>query len=272
MRKILAFLAPVLVAALGGCFSEETVIKVKADGSGTIVVTTKMKSAKIKEFQAMMEGFAPPGEQGKEKPIFTEEQARAKAAKYGEGVEFVSSEKLTGKDEEGIKATYSFKDITKVRFEQKPDSPLGEMPASPDQKPEKVTFKLEKSGGNVILTAVSPAFKPKEGEEEDKKVEEKEKPDPGQVAMMKQFLGGMKFGLVIEVAGKIVKTNAPHVNGSAVTVLEMDFDALLSDEAQFLKLAEAQPKTIEEAKRAMKDVKGIKVCFDPELKIEFTPQ
>ena len=48
---------------------------------------------------------------------------------------------------------------------------------------------------------------------------------------------GFKVNIDLQVDGKIVKTNADHVKGSKVTLLEMDLGALLADEA---KLREVQ--------------------------------
>jgi hypothetical protein len=50
--------------------------------------------------------------------------------------------------------------------------------------------------------------------------------------MMKPMFKGFKIGIDIEVAGKILKTNADHVAGSRVTLLEMDMEALLQDETK----------------------------------------
>jgi hypothetical protein len=71
----------------------------------------------------------------------------------------------------------------------------------------------------------------------------------------------------VDVLGTIVKTNSPHVQGSRVTLLEMDFKELLANEALLAKVG--QPSSIEEAKTLLAGVKGFKVNLDREVTIEF---
>ncbi len=61
--------------------------------------------------------------------------------------------------------------------------------------------------------------------------------NPQMTEMMKTMFKGFKVNIDLQVAGTIVKTNADHVAGSKVTLLEMDLEALLADEA---KLKEVQ--------------------------------
>jgi nitrate reductase NapAB chaperone NapD len=69
------------------------------------------------------------------------------------------------------------------------------------------------------------------------------------------------------VAGAIVKTNSPYVQGSKVTLLEMDFAELITNDAVLGKLA--NPESIEDAKQMLKGVKGVKVNLDREVMVEF---
>ena len=49
--------------------------------------------------------------------------------------------------------------------------------------------------------------------------------------MVKTMFQGFKVLIDVEVEGKIVKTNADYVNGSRVTLLELDMATLFEDEA-----------------------------------------
>ena len=74
----------------------------------------------------------------------------------------------------------------------------------------------------------------------------------------------------LEVAGAIVKTNAEYVTGSRLTLLEMDMDSLLADEA---KLKALQGKlgadaSLSAVKPYLKDIKGIKID-GPTISVEF---
>jgi len=84
---------------------------------------------------------------------------------------------------------------------------------------------------------------------------------------MKKMLDGLRIEIALEVAGAIVKTNSPYVQGSKVTLLEMDFAELMTNDAVLGKLA--NPESIEDAKQMLKGVKGVKVNLDREVSVEF---
>jgi Trk K+ transport system NAD-binding subunit len=73
--------------------------------------------------------------------------------------------------------------------------------------------------------------------------------------------------IALDVAGAIVKTNSPYVEGSKVTLLEMDFSQLLANQTLLEQVAE--PDSIEEAKKMLQGVKGFKVNLDREVTVEF---
>ena len=50
--------------------------------------------------------------------------------------------------------------------------------------------------------------------------------------MMKTMFQGFKVAIDLEVVGKILKTNADYVEGSRITLMEIDMGALLNDEAK----------------------------------------
>ncbi len=278
MRHSLSLALPALFLALGGCISEKQVIKLNADGSGTITITTIMKKAAIEQMRQMMRSFG--GGEGEAKPpdLFSEEQAKAKAAKMGEGVQFVSAEKINTQDEQGLKATYSFRDITKLRISEQPDNPGGGPggpgPGAAAPKSPPITFKFSKlPSGNLLLTVVNPPSKEPAGGAKDEGPAPPpgaQEPDEAQLAMMKEMLAGLKVSIQLEVSGKIVKTNSPHVSGNTVTLMEMDFDKFLNDISKLKKLAQHQPKSLDDAKALIKDFPGMKIHLDPEITVEFT--
>ena len=55
--------------------------------------------------------------------LFNEKDARSRAAKMGEGVSFVSSRKIKLEGMEGQEATYAFRDMTKLKLSEKPETP-----------------------------------------------------------------------------------------------------------------------------------------------------
>ncbi len=259
-----------LVCALAsGCITAVTTIKLQPDGSGTIEQSMAMKAEMAGQLAAMTAGMGATEQQPGAAPavpeIFSEKEMREAATKYGEGVTFVSSKPIKTGDLVGRVATYKFADITKVRINQKPPSP------SPDhgapKAAEDVLFKFARQpGGTSLLTVVFP----EQAFDKAKKTGEKKaatKPDPAQLEMAKKFLDGLHIEIGLDVAGSIVKTNSPYVEGNRVTLLEMDFSQLMSNDKLLSQVTE--PGSIEEAKQLLAGVKGFKVNLDKEVTVEF---
>jgi hypothetical protein len=254
-------IAPMVLLTVG-CFQGQRTFKVNADGSGTIVDTVKLGE----QAKGMIQGM----EQMDQSPA-AEKKAK-KQAKYaeaatalGEGVTFVST--VPSKDG-GEVTTYAFKDITKVHAVAMPNPDV-----SSTSKEEPMSFQLAKNAaGNTVLTVVAAPKKPAEakpgkaGEAKPEKAAPKKPEEMAQeIAMMKGMLGGLKIKSVVAVNG-LVKTSSPNVVGSAVTLMEVDFDQL--DAAALQKMAEAGPGG-PPTPEMMRGIKGIKVS-DDKVTIEFT--
>ena len=94
--------------------------------------------------------------------------------------------------------------------------------------------------------------------------------NPMMMGMIKTMFKGFKINIGLEVLGSIVKTNAEYVDGPRITLLEMDMESLLADEA---KLKALQGKlgpdvSLSEVKPYLKDIKGIKID-GPSISVEF---
>jgi hypothetical protein len=272
MRSLAAASFCALSLFLAGCFQDKTMMKVNADGSGTIVVTTQMKAAALQQMKEMAKAFG--GDNAKEPEIFTEKEARDRAAKMGEGIEFVSFEPIKAKDAEGMKASYSFKDIRKLKINEMMEPPGGGGPGgglkAQGKKSPPVTFKLDKlANGNNLLTIITPPFETKPDNNPSPALPNGGDLPDEQLAMMKEMMGGLLVSIQVEVPG-LVKTSSKHVEGSKVTILEMDFDKFLGDPARIKKLIASQPKSPEEAKVLLKDFPGVKMNLEPETTIEFS--
>jgi hypothetical protein len=88
--------------------------------------------------------------------------------------------------------------------------------------------------------------------------------------MIKTMFKGFKINIGLEVVGSIVKTNAEYVSGSRLTLLEMDVESLLADEAKLKALqGKLRPDaSLSEVKPLLKDIKGIKID-GPSISVEF---
>jgi hypothetical protein len=273
MRAIVRLSSVLLLAAItSGCITALTSIKLRPDGSGTIEQTLSMNAAAAGQFAEMAGSFsdaAPGAKKGEPPELFSEKDMKDAAAKYGEGVVFVSSRPIKTADRVGRVATYQFADIRTLRIDQKPQT--GDLPGTSDSKAtEEVLFRFDKQpSGTSQLTVVFPEGKLEQARKDATTDNDGKKKsiEPGQLEMMKKLFDGLKVAIDVDVLGTIVKTNSPYVQGSRVTLLEMDFSQLLSNDQLLAQIGE--PGSVEEAKQMLKNVKGFKINLDREVTIEF---
>ena len=282
--KALRSLALALFALLGitGCLQVEKIVKLKSDGSGTIEETVVISKAFAEQMKQMTSGL---GALGGDKPaagahppsfnLMDEKKLKEAAGKMGEGVTFVSAKPVTTPTGEGFTAIYAFADIRKIKVSQdvgdsvpNPEGPgLSVKPKS--GKSEPLTFEFAK-GAPANLTINLP--QPKPGDSPAAKKDAPAQPEGGEemaMMMMKEMFKDMKMTVAIEFAGKIAQTNAEHVAGSRVTLIEMDFNKVLANPAKFKELSKAQPKSMEDAKVLLKGIDGIKAESQPKVTVKF---
>ena len=289
MKRFGAVLLIVVAAmSLTGCITFLTQINVRGDGSGTMVQTITMNMGQIKE---SVEGAAKqlgasitePKEDAKNKPAPEpaenqpmEDDLKGKAADLGQGVTFVSAEKIDTKTASGVRVTYAFKDINLLAVNPKPEAAMGTAGAGASS-PDALKFRFKRlPNGNAVLTIVMPGPKPEASKEEPAALPDAApgEPDTDMSMMAMQMFKGLHMGLAVNVEGKVVKTNSPYVEGSKVTLLDIDFDPLLSDPKGFKSLNEKLEKAMGDDRKMMevlKGIKGLKITTDPEVSIEFTP-
>jgi hypothetical protein len=290
MKRIIAFFLIVVAAtSLTGCITFLTEIKVLGDGSGTMVQTMTLNPEQMKE---SMEGIAKQmgattteskedskknSPKASEVGPFKEGDLKGKAADLGPGVTFVSAEKIDTKTAAGVRVTYAFKDVNQLAVNPKPAAAMGTAGAGASSQ-DALKFRFNRMpNGNAVLTVVFARPNPEAAKEQAATPPPPASPEESsqQIAMMKQMFKGLHMGMAVEVEGKVVKTNSPYVEGSKVTLMDIDFDPLLSDEEGFKALGAKMEtamgddrKTIE----ALKGIKGLKIVTDPEISIEFAPK
>jgi hypothetical protein len=245
----LALVPAVLMTA--ACFQGQRVVKINADGSGTVVDTVKL-GEQAKSMMAAME------EMDKSTPAQkkTKKEASYKEKGTAMGMTFVSLESLP---DGSTRTTYSFKDVTAIKI-----TPMPTLDSEKQDKTEDpLAFKFTK-GANPVLTVVHP--KPKApASPAAKKPAPKPEEIQQQITMMKGMMAGLKMSFQVQPNGKLVKTSSPYVNGNTVTLLEMDFDQL--DEASLKKMATSSdgPPSAD----ILKGLKGVKAT-EGEVTIEFS--
>lgn len=294
MKKMIKAVWIVLILlSVVSCLQVNTVIKLKPDGSGTIEETALMSKSFIQQMKAMMEAMTgqigqTTGEteqkdgQTPQKPaekmfdIFDEDKLADRAGNIGEGVTYVSGEKITNDRFEGYKAIYKFTDINKLKINQNPSGNMtsgisGESEGSKNKR-EFVTFKFTQ-GNPSTLTIRQPTDK--SGSETKPSIENSKTAQTSNAetemmkAQMKKIFEGMKIAMSFEIQGDIVKTNATYREGTTITLMELDFGKLLEMPGYLEKFSQAKAETIEDAKKLMKDIPGIKVDLNEEITIEF---
>jgi hypothetical protein len=246
---------------LTGCLQSGTLVRIKPDGSGTIEQTMLLNMQTFKGMMSSMGGQMK--ESGSGPGVMNDADFKRTAERMG--VKPVSLTPLKEGGFEGSKAIFAFDDITKVRVDQDPTGPAaGKTAAATTKSP--IRFGFSKQGGSSVLTITLDEQQAndavgKVGAAAGSPQAANAAMDPAMMQMVKTMFQGFRVGVDLEVEGKIVKTNADYVNGSRITLLEVELAGLFEDEA---KLKQLQSKvgpgmTLTEMRPYLKDLKGVKI-------------
>lgn len=251
MKKLLLILTVGLMGFLStSCFESSTTVKIKNDGSGTIVSSSYMNTAALGEM----------GGEADVAPVPTEEELKEMAKSFGDGVTFKSIEE--GKNAagwEGYVATYEFADINNLKLNM--NEGMDNM--AEGEEAQFITFKME--GKELELNI---PFEAKEGEPTEEEKEEAKQGAMG-IAMMAPMMKGASWSIDIEVEGEIAESNALHQEGNKIGIITMDMEEMLTTPNLADKmLAMEYFKTREEAIEAMKEIKGIKADYQETIKVK----
>jgi len=293
MEKLSRWSILALVGVLcSGCIDATTLVTVKKDGSGTIeesVYISKAVEQMLKEMTAAMGGetaSAPKTSQ------IDESKLKAKAAKMGAGVRFVSANEVKKADGSmGTREVYAFSDIRTLKLQSDPDtSALGGAakprggprdsggPAGTTKKASPpLTFDFS-MGDASTLTIRLP--EPQSGKTEDasdgKARPDMAAPSPQERAMMKRMFDGFRFRMLIKVDGEITQTNASYAHQGNdgktqyVTLFDMNIGELLKDEEQFNKLVSlGKMEDMATAKTKLLGILGLKIETVREVTVSF---
>ena len=253
-----------LAVVLSGCINSTSLVKVKADGSGTIEQTTLVNLAAAK---SLMPGAGvQAGQKDTGGGMLNEAEFKRTAERMG--VRPVSLTPVKQGNFEGAKAVYAFDDITKIRVDQDPQTP-GAL-ASSSQSRSPIKFAFTRSGGASVLTVSVDEKAAASATEKAKDAPSLDTIDPAMMQMVKTMFDGFRILIDLEVEGKIVKTNADYVNGSRVTLVELDAAGIFQDEAKLKGLqSKIRPgMSLSELRPYLKEIKGVKVNH-PTVTIEY---
>jgi hypothetical protein len=293
---------------LTGCIETHLLVTVKNDGSGTVRETIKMKKDLGAMMQAMAmsmkEGLeasgmeveesetsqdetsqdtpspeAPPLDDNAAVPsildMFNEEDIKQGGSRMGSGVRYVSHEMIDNDMQAGYVAVYAFDNINTVYVDQNPTAAIPDMPGgegeAEDDK-ELVAFRFVP--GNPAQLTIRPPRDDDEDEDADEQADTEEAPETegegGEgMEQMKEVFRDMRMTVQIAIDGDIQKTNASFVDGSTITMVDVNFNVLLDDPEllkQLEKMGDVDPAV---AMEMMKKIPGLRVETAEEVSVTF---
>ena len=272
MRRLALVVVAVAAALSTGCFQSETVIRVKADGTGTIEQTNLAN----KEMLGMAAGMArqalqQSGADASKAPsldnigdLFDEAKIREQASSFGLGVRYVSSAPLTENGLTGVKATFAFDDVRLLNM----NNSQGAATPTPQLRFEMVPAEAGGSTLRIRLPEGRPASA--DAAPEAPPIAQRPELPPEALAMVRSMFKGAKINVAVEVDGAIVTTDGPKRDGSRVTIFGLDLEQLLSDPAKFSALQSLKPGAdFVTARKALVGVPGVVMPDTPTVTIEF---
>ncbi len=259
IRTVKLALGILAALALPSCLQNETTLTLNKDGSGTIVEETYL-GAKMLE---MMTQFAQPGQPDPVKEMFSEDKAKEKAKKMGEGVEYVKTEIINKDGKKGALVHYKFADINKVNV-----SPTGavdglnEQEGDPEEdEDEKDTVSFTYADGKLkVKTPPSDFDKMNMGDDENAQ-------NPEMEAMMKEMMADMSLTMKLKIADGIGSTNATYTEGDTITLFDVQFGKMLEQKAELKKISKTAKTDKEAAKAAFAKLDGMKMEMNEDLTV-----
>jgi hypothetical protein len=276
LRAFAALVSVVAAAATTACFRSDTVIHVKADGTGTIELTNLANKQMLGMAAGMVNNAAKEaGSDASKVPsldragdLFDEAKIREQAATFGEGVRYVSSQPLTQDGLTGVKAVFAFDDIRLINMSNGGPSAGGppmpqlrfDLQRAADTGDSTLRIRLPQASRQASDPGGGPTTTPAPRQEI----------PPEALAMVRNMFKGARITVGVEVDGAIVTTDAPARDGSRVTVFALDFEQLLSDPAKIAGLSALKPGAdFATVRTALAGVPGVVLPAEPTVSVEF---
>jgi len=299
-RLKMTVLAALFAGMLSGCIQNDTVIQVHPDGSGfireTVLYTNTMLDFMVS--MAQMDGSGdrddhapnqepkehqgvPPKQFKKTRDDIIRDMAKdadKQVRQFGGAVTFVESKPVKTETAGGYMALYAFRDINLIRVNQNPgDKVEGEKGEKNGgvKKEETLSFKFEK-GSPSRLTILSPEPTGFTGEKPAAKEKTKgvgdgpgKLPEKENLDAIRAMFQDMKLRISLSIVGTITQTNATYLDGTTLTLMEIDFGKIVHDYDLLKKINEAKPKSVEETKMLLKGIPGFKLELNYPVVVEF---
>ena len=265
MKKTLrALFAVAVTIGLSACLEMKSVVTVNKDGTGTIEETA-LVGAQLKAMLGSMGAQGGAGDAGNpaaglKDMVPDKAKAEERAKELGEGVTLKSHEEINTPDgKSGVKATYAFTDVRKLKY-----VPFN-MKDKNSGKEQPMTFTLE----GDTLTLINPEDPEKAKKPVDKPKVPKEQLE-AQMAMVKPMFAGMRMTIEVKGGSGIASSDASNLSGDTVTLLDLQIDKILDKPEIFTKFMESAENSMTQAQAAemFKDVDGIKIEGKKVVKVQ----
>jgi hypothetical protein len=297
---VFPLLTAVLAFALSGCIKQKILVRVKPDGSGTILVSAMYQKKIVemvdKQMAVQREQFAKQGmnseamDKALKDPFFNEESFKQQAKMFGSDIEYLKAKKVKTSDGRGFIAVYAFKNIEDVKLDiAKLASPASKF--GPQTPPEDaVSFKFTKGEVAKLTVTIPKMERASDDDSDDSKgptpmTEEERAQLAGQGAMfgltgkevtkeevLKKMYSDMSFSIGLQVDGTLVKSNAtyqdPKKKGRC-TLFSIDFGTVLEDDKSCGRMARNKNPNFLSAILVKEKIQGIKLEEKPEITVEF---
>lgn len=248
MKKCLHALTAILVLAFSSsCIRSNTVIQVKKDGAGSVLVRyhfSPQMLAMVEQLGALG-SISLGGDSGVQAPNFallgslakpSQESLEADAANYGVGVRYLRHE--AGPDDggwPGYTVEYAFDDIRTVRVDQKsvPGGAQKFVESSGQnldaKKAGDLTFGLEDGVLTIHSTFLAAGVDGIVDQEQLAELNQTGMEPAEALQMASGMMEGMRVGVFVKAVDGITETNASHVNGNTIILSEVDIAEVLKD-------------------------------------------
>jgi hypothetical protein len=253
-RHILQLTSLITALFLTSCFEIEQTINLKKDGSGTIVEQVLLGSHMLDMPPEQLNG------------MFTqaEEKAKTRPAKLGEGVTFDKFEKINDGKTKGWRSTYKYTDINKVLIPSEIEMEV----AGQEADPAKVRQLMGVTYKDGLLT-IKPNTPKEAAKAKAKAPAAGDQALPAEaVAQMKQMLGEMKVSIKLVIESGIAETSASHRKDNTITLLALDMQEALKNEANIKKLGAVDQNNPAAGPAALNTLEGIKMETKPEITVK----
>ncbi len=261
---LLALTAMLVVAFSCSCIRSNTIVQVKKNGSGSILVRyhfSPQMLAMVEQLGALS-SITLGGDTGEQGPNFallgslakpSQESLEADAVNYGDGVSYLRHE--AGPDDgawPGYTVEYAFNDIRTVRVDQKsvPGGAQKFVESSGQnidaKKAGELTFDFEGGVLTIHSTFLAAGVEGIVDQEQLAGLNQTGMEPAEALQMASGMMEGMRVGVFVKSVDGISETNASHVNGNTIILSEVDIPKVLkdSDFTDLLGKAAADPSGI----------------------------